>query len=198
MAEITYRNLELAGPPIFGPEAIAIAQRLQAELGLEPMAAPFSDELSQLATPQEAERRVRHDIPQWQTHYTSDDYTDMTWHAPTVRFYVGRASLKAPAGLVYPEWALNALGGIPATIDPTVACAAKTVAGTILDLMSDSTALATAKREYAERLALESDRKPWCDYPPPLDFPWPDYVETKRGRQWWIPATAADRALERS
>ena len=28
-----------------------------------------------------------------------------------------------------------------------------------------------------------------------LDFPWPEYVETPRGREWWIPATSADRAL---
>jgi aminobenzoyl-glutamate utilization protein B len=92
---------------------------------------------------------------------------------------------------------MNALGGIPATIDPTVACAAKTIAGTILDLMSDRAALSAAKREFTGRLEQESDRKPWCDYPPPLDFPWPNYVETRNGRQWWIPATAADRALER-
>jgi aminobenzoyl-glutamate utilization protein B len=197
MAEITYRNLEQAGPPVFGPDAVAVAQRLQKELGIEPMPAPFADELSRLVEPKEAERQVRADIPAWQTHYTSDDYTDMTWHAPTVRFYVGRAILKAPPGYAYPEWAMNALGGIPATIDPTVVCAAKTIAGTILDLMTDRPGLARAKSEFAERLERESDRSPWCDYPPPLDFPWPDYVETRQGRQWWIPATATDRALER-
>jgi len=197
MAEITYRNLEVAGAPVFGADAIAVAQRLQSELGLAPMTAPFAEELSKLIAPREAEARIRREIPAWQTHYTSDDYTDMTWHGPTVRFYIGRPSLKAPAGFAYPDWAMNALGGIPATIDPTVACAAKTIAGTILDLMSDRAALAAAKREFAKRLEHENDRKPWCDYPPPLDFPWPEYVETKRGREWWIPATAADRALER-
>ena len=95
--------------------------------------------------PQEAERRLRRDLPSWQTHYTSDDYTDMTWFAPTVRFYVGRAVLKAPPGFAYPEWALNALGGIPATIDPTVETAGKTIAGTIIDLMTDRRALARAQ-----------------------------------------------------
>ena len=59
----------------------------------------------------------------------------------------------------YPDWAMNALGGIPATIDPTVACAAKTIAGTILDLMTDKEALARAKREFAERLERETDRQ---------------------------------------
>jgi aminobenzoyl-glutamate utilization protein B len=197
MAEITYRNLELAGAPAYGEEAKKVARALQKELGLEPKDNPFSKALSELVPPQEAERRVRQDIPAWQTHYTSDDYTDMTWHAPTVRFYVGRATLDGPPGYAYPEWAMNALGGIPCVIDPTVRTAGRTIAGTILDLMTDSEALAGAKREFEERKAKSDDPNPWCDYPPPIDFPWPEYVETPRGREWWIPATAADRALER-
>lgn len=197
MAEITFRNLERAGAPRYGADAVAKAQALQRELGLEAMPSPFADELSQLIPPEEAERRIRDQIPAWQTHYTSDDYTDMTWFAPTARFYVGRAVLKAPPGFAYPEWALNALGGIPACIDPTIATAGKTIAATILDLMLDRDTLARAKAEFAGRKAKEADPVPWCDYDPPLDFPWPEYVETPRGRAWWIPATAADRALAR-
>ncbi len=197
MAEITFRNLERAGAPRYGADAVATAQALQRELGLEAMPSPFADELSQLIPPQEAERRIRLQIPAWQTHYTSDDYTDMTWFAPTARFYVGRAVLKAPPGFAYPEWALNALGGIPACIDPTISTAGKTIAATILDLMLDRDTLARAKAEFADRKAKEADPVPWCDYEPPLDFPWPEYVETPRGREWWIPATSADRALAR-
>jgi len=195
MAELTFRNLELVGPPRFDADAVLISRRLQSELGLEPMDQPFADELGALVHPEEAERRVRAVIPAWQAHYTSDDYTDMTWHAPTARLYVGRASLKGPSGFAYPQWAMNALGGIPATIDPTIASAAKTIAGTILDLMSDGQGLARAKREFDERKTTAGNEPPWCDYDPPLDFPWPDYVETKEGRHWWIPETAADRIL---
>ncbi len=197
MAEITYRNLELAGAPTYGAEAIEVTRRLQKELGLAPADYAFSAALSELITPQEAERRVKEVIPAWQTHYTSDDYTDMTWHAPAVRFYVGRATLDGPPGYAYPEWALNALGGIPCVIDPTVRTAARTIAATILDLMTDKASLLRARREFDERKAMAGDPDPWCDYPPPLDFPWPEYVETPRGRAWWIPANAADRALER-
>ena len=197
MAEITFRNLEHAGAPRYGTDAVKVAQALQKELGLDPMTEPFADELSQLVPPQEAERRLRRDLPSWQTHYTSDDYTDMTWFAPTVRFYIGRAVLKAPPGFAYPEWALNALGGTPATIDPTVETAGKTIAGTIIDLMTDKAALARAKAEFAERKEKAEDPHPWCDYAPPIDFPWPEYVETPRGREWWIPATGVDRAMER-
>jgi aminobenzoyl-glutamate utilization protein B len=197
MAEITYRNLERAGAPCFGPEAVAKAQALQKELGIDVMAQPFADELSMLVPPQEAERRLRLDLPSWQTHYTSDDYTDMTWFAPTVRFYVGRAALKAMPGFSYPEWALNALGGIPCCIDPTIATAAKTIAATIITLMTDEAALTRAKKEFRIRRDAAADPDPWCDYPPPLDFPWPEYIETPRGREWWIPATRVDREMER-
>ena len=197
MAEVTFRNLELAGAPQYGPDAVKVARTLQRELGLAPMDYPYADELSQTMAPKEAERLVRQQIPAWQTHYTSDDYTDMTWFAPTVRFYVGRAALKAPTGYSYPDWALNALGGIPAAIDPTIDTAAKTVAATIIDLMTDKAALTRAQVEFRQRKSAASDPGSWCDYPPPLDFPWPEYVETPRGREWWIPATAADKAMER-
>jgi aminobenzoyl-glutamate utilization protein B len=197
MAEITFRNMDRAGPPRFGADAVKVAQAIQRELGLEPMASPFIAEIEELVPPQEVERKIRATIPAWQTHYTSDDYTDMTWHAPTVRFYVGRATLRAPQGFAYPDWVMNALGGIPSTIDPTVATAARTIAGTMIDLMTDRAALGRAKAEHSNRLAAAGEVKPWCDYAPPLDFPWPEYIETPRGREWWIPATADDRALAR-
>lgn len=202
LAELTYHNLEQAGAPKWGPRAIAIAQSIQKELGLKPMRAPFLQETEELIAPQAAEARLRADIPSWQTHYTSDDYTDMTWHAPTVRFYVGRPTLRAPRGFVYPDWALNALGGIPQTIDPMVMCAAKTIAGTIVDLMTDREALAGARNEFIKRtgggIGGAAWEKPWCDYPPPVDFPWPRYIENGRGREWWIPETREDRVLHRA
>ncbi|MDP9138152.1 MAG: amidohydrolase [Pseudomonadota bacterium] len=202
MAEVVYRNLVSAGPPRWHGEAITCAQAIQKELGLEPMARPFLKETEELITPQEAERKLRLDLPAWQTHSTSDDYTDMSWHAPTARFYIGRASLAAPAGFTYPDWVLNALGGIPATIDPTIRTAAKTIAGAILDLMTDAQTLAAARAEFNQRtgggVGGATWEKPWCDYPPPVDFPWPRYFETPTSREWWIPETADDRKLRRT
>ena len=29
---------------------------------------------------------------------------------------------------------------------------------------------------------------PLCDYDPPVNFRWPEYVTTPRGRDWWIPS----------
>ena len=47
MAEITYRNLELAGPPVFPEAAKAFAREIQKTLGLAPMDDPFMPEISQ-------------------------------------------------------------------------------------------------------------------------------------------------------
>ena len=82
---------------------------------------PFIDECERLIEPQEAEAILRRDLPPSQINSTSDDYTDMSWHAPTARFYVARPVLKVAAtAIAYPAWVMNALGGIPATIDPMV------------------------------------------------------------------------------
>ncbi|MFZ9627887.1 MAG: amidohydrolase [Ilumatobacteraceae bacterium] len=200
MTRIAYRNLELGGPPQWGADAIAVAHEIQRELGLEVIDRPFIDEIEQLLEPEEAERRVRAQLPSWQTHYTSDDYTDMTWFAPSVRMYIGRPALRGPAGFTYPDWAMNALGGIPATINPTIECAARTVGATIVDLLTDPEGLAEARREFEQRTGGGVGGTDWlaplCDYDPPIHHPWPEYVTTARGYEWWIPADDVDRSLE--
>ncbi len=88
---------------------------------------------------------------------------------------------------------MNALGGIPATIDPTIWCAARTIGMTVLDLLRDQRALAAARREFEERTGGGVGGEHWipplCDYAPPIHFRWPEYVTTPRGEAWWIPAS---------
>ena len=133
------------------------------------------------------------DLPPAQVNSTSDDYTDMSWHAPTARVYVARPALRAPAGSAYPSWVMNALGGIAETIDPMVVCAAKTVALSALRLIEDKAARDDARREFVERtgggIGGERWLAPLCDYEPPIHFRWPEYVTTSRGREWWIPTS---------
>lgn len=194
LAEIAYRNLALAGAPAFGDDARAVAQAIQRNLGLEPMERPFLGACERLIEPQEAERRLRESLPPNQLHSTSDDYTDMSWHAPTVRLYIGRAMLKAPPGFRYPAWAMNALGGIRATIDPTIRCASRTIGATAVELLTDREGLARAKAEFEERTGGGIGGSRWlaplCDYDPPIHFRWPEYVTTARGEEWWIPTGA--------
>lgn len=186
MAEVLFRNLESVGAPQYGEKAIEIAQEIQRELGIEPMERPFLAETEQLITPQEAERLLREHMPAWQRNWASDDYVEMTHYAPTVRFYVSRPALQpVPGRGAYPAWVMNALGGIPETISPTIVVAGKTVAGTFLDLLTKPKLLAEAKREFDERTA--ADPMPALldpSFEPPIDLSWPDYHDHDGCRSW--------------
>ena len=149
MAQTLYGNLEQVGAPSYGAEAVGVAQEIQRSLGLEAAERPFLAETEQLIAPEEAERVLREHLPAWQRNWTSDDYVEMSHYAPLVRFYVSRPALQIVEGQgPYPAWVMNALGGIPATIAPTIITAGKTVAGTFLDLLTRPELLAAAKAEF--------------------------------------------------
>jgi aminobenzoyl-glutamate utilization protein B len=105
MAEVTFRHFEKLGAPEWSEEAKVFARELQKSLAVEPMQEPFFEGLGKLTPPWEAEKAFRAQLPAWQLNYAADDYVDYTWHAPTVRLYVGRPTLQAPkSGYRYPEW----------------------------------------------------------------------------------------------
>lgn len=191
MAHVTWEALSAVGAPHWSETAKAIAREIQVNVGVEAMQEPLLAECERLIEPEAAEAILRRDLPPSQLSSTSDDYTDMTWHAPTSRVYVGRPALRAPSGFAYPSWVMNALGGIPETIDPMVVCAAKTLALTALRLLQDGQARGLARSEFVERTGggVGGDKwmAPLCDYAPPIHFRWPEYVTTPRGRDWWIP-----------
>jgi aminobenzoyl-glutamate utilization protein B len=59
-----------------------------------------------------------------------------------------------------------------------------------LRLLEDETLRTAAKREFLDRTGGPGGSAwipPLCDYAPPIDFRWPEYVTTARGRDWWIP-----------
>ena len=195
MAQVAWRNLERVGAPVFGPEAVELAQTIQANLGHEPLAHPFLPATEELIAPWDAEAEIRQMVPPTQRHFTSDDYTEYCWHAPTVRLYIGRPALAAPpGGGSYPDWVMNALGGLRPCIDPMIETAARTVGGTLVDLLIDPQALPAARTEFEQRTGGGIGGSQWlaplCDYAPPLDFRWPEYVSTPRGEhEWVIPAS---------
>ena len=193
MATMAYDALSAVGAPVWGEAAKAIARAIQTNCGAAAMTEPFIEDCSRLIDPREAEAILRRDLAPSQTNSTSDDYTDMTWHTPTARIYVARPALRAPPGFTYPAWAMNALGGIPETIDPMLKCAAKTVALTALRLLEDADMRAAAMQEFIERTGGGIGGSNWiaplCDYSAPIGFRWPEYVSTPRGRDWWIPTT---------
>ncbi len=192
MADLVWCVMQDVGAPKWGEDAKEKAREIQRNLGLEAMAEPFIDELSRLISPQEAETMLRQDLPPSQRNSTSDDYTDMTWHVPTARFYVARPALKSIPGKPYPAWVMNALGGMPETIDPMLNSASKILAVSALKLLENPSICAKAKDEFVLRtgggVGGTGWQAPLCDYEPPIHFRWPEYVTTARGTDWWIPS----------
>lgn len=195
LADLTYRNLELVGPPKFGQRAREFAREIQRNLGLTPMDNPFTDGNERLTTPQEYEAGLRRALPEWQRNFTSDDYVDYTWHAPTVRLFTARPGLRAPhAGYQYPAWARNALGGVAEAIDPGLFVGGKTIAATLVDLLTRPDELARTQAEFKERTGGGVGGEKWVapllprDFPAPIELRWPEYITTVRGEEWWIPA----------
>ena len=184
LADMTWNALQKVGAPVWPEAALQVARKVQEACGYEGQAQPLIPECTTLIPPIEAEAILRRELPPSQANSTSDDYTEMTWHAPTARLYIARPALQ---GGPYPPWAMNSLGGIPATIDPTVICAARVLSRTALRVLLDDEARSAAGHEFEHRKAEAGDIPPLCDYPAPIDLPWPEYVETVRGRHWHIP-----------
>jgi aminobenzoyl-glutamate utilization protein B len=91
---------------------------------------------------------------------------------------------------------MNALGGIPATIDPMVQTAAKVLALSALRILEDKPSRDAAMAEFVSRtgggIGGTNWTAPLCDYPAPIHFRWPEYVTTPRGQDWWIPSAMPD------
>ena len=194
MAEITFRNFSRLGAPHWDGTAKEFAREIQSSLGLAPMEEPFFTGLTQLTPPWDAEKAFRAQLPPWQMHYAADDYVDYTWHAPTVRLYVARPTLQAPApGYRYPDWVRHAMGGVPACIDPMWHRAAEVIATTALDLLTDPAKLESAKAEFRERTGGGIGGTKWVapllpkDFQAPIHYRWPEYVTTPRGEEWTVP-----------
>ncbi|PVA06878.1 peptidase M20 [Thalassorhabdomicrobium marinisediminis] len=182
MAEMVWQNIQQVGAPVWDDEAKALMREVQKNCGVTPYADPILPACEELIAPQDAEAILRESLPPNQRNSTSDDYTDMTWHAPTARFYIARPALK---GGPYPAWAMNALGGMPQTIDPMVQVAAKVLATSALRLLEDEHIRDAAMAEFKTRTA--NPIQPLADYPAPTQFKWPEYVQTARGFDWHIP-----------
>ena len=197
MAELTFKNLEEVGAPQWGEEAIEVAREMQKNLGLTPLDKPFLAATEKLITPQIAEKQLRSLIPDWIENFTSDDYTEFCWHAPTARIYIARPTLTGPDGFAYPAWVMNALGGIESCIDPTIITAGKTIAGSIIDLLTQPEKLKQAKDEFEKRTGGGINGSKWipplCDHRAPLDLSWPEYIDTPRGKDLWSVSKDVDK-----
>lgn len=188
ISSIVFESLNQVGPPQWGLEAKKIANKIRENLGLKKVKEPFLKEISEIIDPKKADKIVRNNLPPSQQNFTSDDYTEMCWHAPTARLYIGRPMLVRDKNNQYPDWVMNALGGIPETINPMIFTASKTIALSFLKLLKEPTILKDAKKEFIIRTSggIKGDNwiSPLCDYEPPFEHAWPDYISTYNEKKW--------------
>lgn len=194
LIDLVYRNMEQIGAPAFDDEAREFGRAIQTNLGMAPMHEPFVADNQRLTLPAEFEATVRRSLPPSQFHIGADDYVEYSWHAPTARLFTMRPRLRPPDdSYEYPAWCGNALGGLPAAIDPGLFVAAKTLAASFLDLLAHPEILERAKAEFNERTGGGIGGAKWVapllprDFVPPVDLRWPEYITTARGEEWWIP-----------
>jgi aminobenzoyl-glutamate utilization protein B len=200
LADLTWRNLQLVGPPRYSETAKEFGRAIQRNLGLEPADNPFLPVHEELLDPRAYEAQLRDLLPAWQTSFTSDDYVEYTWHAPAVRLLTARPILRPLQGSTerrtYPAWTYNALGGVPDVIDPGLFVAGQTIALTLLDLLASPDELARCQAEFLDRTGGIGGAH-WVapllpkDVAPPIDLPWPEYVSTCRGEEWCFPTPTA-------
>jgi aminobenzoyl-glutamate utilization protein B len=198
LADLAYRNLTLVGAPRLPEEARSFGRQIQRALGREVDENPFLGAAEELIEPPAYEAELRRALPEWQQNFTSDDYVEYTWHAPTVRLFTGRPRLRSDGPRrANPAWVDNAIGGLPAAIDPGLFVAGKTIATTFVDLLTSPEELQLANREFEERTGGGVGGSRWCapllppDFAAPIDLPWPEYVQTERGEEWSLPTPTA-------
>ena len=198
MTDLCFGNMRLAGAPAFPEAARQFARQVQTSLGLAPMDNPFVDANERLTEPSAYEENLRRGLPPWQRNFTSDDYVEYTWHAPTARVFTMRPTLRPPQpGYAYPAWAYNVMGGLPAAIDPGVLLGGKTIALSLLDLLTRPDLLGAAQAEFRRRTGGGVGGAQWvapllpADFAAPVDLRWPEYIATARGEEWWLPTPAS-------
>ena len=188
ISALVFNALKEVGPPIWGEKAKIIANDIRTNLGLSKIKKPFLKESEEIINPEVADNIVRKNLPPSQSNFTSDDYTEMCWHVPTARLYIARPMLAPVRNFSYPNWVLNALGGISDTIDPMIMTAAKTVGLSFIEMLTNPNAIKKAKEEFVDRTGGGINGSKWiqplCDYEPPIHFAWPDYIQRNTGRDW--------------
>lgn len=188
ISNLVFESLKQVGPPKWGKDAKKFANEIRKNLGLQKVREPFLKETSEIINPQKADLIIKKNLPPSQNNFTSDDYTEMCWHTPTARLYVGRPMLDSFQKEYFPNWVMNALGGVPETIDPMIFTASKTIALSFLKMLKNPLILKDAKREFNKRTKGGINGENWipplCDYNPPIHYSWPDYKSTMTGKVW--------------
>ncbi|MBZ6078703.1 M20 family metallopeptidase [Microvirga puerhi] len=163
LEEAMQANLNRLGPVPFDAADRAFATKIQATLSKEDIendylrvgVSPRADApLCDFIVPRDSEG-----VPM----IGSTDLGDVSWAVPTVQARVATHAIGTPGH----SWQITAQGKMPAAHKGLIH-AAKVMAGTAIDALSDETLLARAKRDHKER----TDRTPYiCPIPPDVNPP---------------------------
>lgn len=199
LSDLTYENFKLVGPPEYGEDAREFVRQIQRNIGVEPIAEPFTDDHKRITGPGEADARHWARYPGI-NNLGADDYVDYTWHGPCVRFTTARPALKPlPDGRRYPRWVRLAMGGNRSTIDPSMVVCAKVIGTTAVDLLTKPDLLKKAWDEFNTKTGGGIGGSKWVppllpkDFDPPVELRWPEYIRTARGEEWWIPTVKSTK-----
>ena len=148
LAEVMHKNLEEIGTPKFTAEEQEFAAKMQREVGvpetgLDEMIMPFGGGSSVLC-----------------------DTSEYSWFGPYVTLWV----TMAPAGLGWHNWIVNSCAGSPLG-KKAMKTAAKVLAATAFDAISNPDLVKAAKAEFDERLSARNYIAVLPDeLTPPLDI----------------------------
>lgn len=194
LAELAYRNMKVIGQIKYGEEARKIGREIQKHLGLKVMDKPIDENCQKIIHPSELETILRRRLPPWQMHTGADDYVEYCWHAPTVRIFTSKVYLKSPyPGYVYPRWMINALGGMRPTQDPAIFLAGKTIATSLIELLTTPAELRKARDEFNDRTGGGVGGSKWVapllpkDFKAPLTYAGPNTSQQNAARSGGFP-----------
>ncbi len=156
LAEAMYDNLVRLGPPPFDDLDKAFARKIQATLTKEDILAAYSERASVLKPDLE---KPLHDgilpIKGMKPSSGSTDVGDVSWIVPTIQMWGACHAIGTPGH----SWQLVAQGKMPLAHKGMI-FAAKAMAATTLDALTDPDLLVRAKAELDERLGERGYRCP--------------------------------------
>jgi amidohydrolase len=165
-AELMYSNMQLVGPPTFTDEDQEFGKALQKANGVEESG--FSDTISELSPPDTVFMGGG-----------STDVADISWQVPTIQL----GTAHEPSGCKNHSWQRTACGATHAGHVAMLA-AAKYLAATSVDLLTQPDAVAEMKDEFDKRTAdIEWESMLPDDFELPLYEP-PKWFLDRTGQSW--------------
>ncbi|MFC9674281.1 amidohydrolase [Streptomyces sp. NPDC056949] len=165
-AELLYDNMRQIGPPAFTAEAHRLAKDLQQSLGLPEVG--MHDKVAELTPPNPVFLGGG-----------STDVADISWNVPTVSM----GAALAPIGGKFHTWSTAACAAA-APGQAAVIAAAKYLAATAVDLITQPERLKALKDEFKERTkGIEWKTALPDGYEPPMYEP-PQWFLAKTGQKW--------------